>query len=284
MHNHIVILGNGEQLLDVDIQRLVDNPHVVTVGINRTWKIIDTDYLFCADPIVLDEMIEQGFNFKDTKMKIYCSHRDVNRWVAGYTRRTKSRPGDVKCRAKVLSRLRDNNIIKNANRSGVIFTSSLVIKTMASIYPKGESTFYAVGMPLSGNSKHFWVGDSTVRNNRAKSWNTSRMARQLRELRKITVRGFRLIAATPGSALNQFFPSIDPLTLYTLTAEKLVVDNEEKLITQLRIKHEARKKTNSKNSRRRGPSRREQVFDYEKIRSQLKERTDCQKVRSGHLT
>ena len=285
MHNHIVLLGNGEQLLDIDLQRLVGNPHIVTVGINRTWKLIETDYLFCADPIILDEMVEQGFDFKSTKMKIYCSHRDLNRWIVGYSRRTKRRPGDQKDRAKVLSSLRDQKLIKNANRRGVIFTSSMVLKTLVSIYPKEDSTFYAVGMPLLGGSKHFWVGDDTVRNNRTQSWNTSRMGRQFNELKKIGLRGFRIISATPGSKLNQFFPSINPLTLDTLTGERLVVDDEEKTIIELRKQYEQNsKRATHKKGKRRSPRRREQVFDYEKVRSQLKERTDCQKVRSGNIS
>lgn len=178
-----LILGNDKTLLSL---KPIDIPKdVTTIGINRSYLHIKSDYLSFVDIAILQEMIDHGINTLDFKM--ICSDRLVNFYNA--------------------NELIKAHKIEIINRSNYAYTYSVdtAIDIFSQKFPNSSFYLYATSMKYDKTQNHFWSGYHSTLNTHGETWYKIRFPSMIRNIQFLS-RKIPIYSCTKSSALNNFLP------------------------------------------------------------------------------
>lgn len=187
--NKFLIIGNAPDIESLEIDKLYKD--ITTIGINRSWHLFETDYLFFQDYDILHEL--KTLNKNKTPKLITTDHiENDNRFstndnVIVYKRNKKLFPDSVSNAIDVFNRF---------NKNGV---------------------FYLYGVSLIWNERlhHFWQKSNIhVNNTYGRDWYEKRFDYILNNIRQLKNDNIKIISTTEKSKLNAYLKYVNINELY----------------------------------------------------------------------
>lgn len=197
---NVLILGNDKNLDEITQDNLPDG--FITIGINRSFLKVKTDFLFFNDIEIFQELIRHGYDFNKTKV----ISSDWLHWTSkrcGKYRmlRPYLNPGKI----KVFSRINTLKYPDSVTTAIDIFNK--YIYNDSSTY---DTTYYIAGTSLTYDKKqnHFWTGKYGTFNNKNEEWYVLRFEKTYDNFKKLKNSGVKIVSVTPNSKINNLFQYI----------------------------------------------------------------------------
>jgi len=196
--NHFLIIGNDKSLNDLNPENIPEK--YITVGINRSWLKLYTDYLFFNDIDILKELIYHKINLE--KMHLLSSD-----WLCRKDL-SKENLEFIESYKKYI------DIYKRKDLGAFPDSVTTAIKTLNDHIFEGEKNhFYIYGVSLryDNEKNHFWsdnINEFFILNNKDKNaeWYNKRFAIIKSVLQKMKRQGYNITSVTKNSILNTIFP------------------------------------------------------------------------------
>ena len=182
----VLIFGNDKSLLSIsekDIPR-----DVITVGINRSYLHIKTDYLTFVDTEILMEMQKNNVDIRS--LNCICPNKILEKHDANYTI------------AKKL--ILNNKILLRQCRvsRGCFSTIAMVIDIFGQKLGRCEYYLFACSMKYDPTQNHFWTGIHDTLNKNDKKWYDKRFPMMCGEIFRLRSSEFSIFSSTKDSLLN----------------------------------------------------------------------------------
>jgi hypothetical protein len=183
----ILILGNDSSLSDLRIEDIPKD--VTTVGLNRSYMHIKSDYLSFCDTEILMEMLKNKVDIKS----LNCICPD---WLL-----TK-KDGNYKV-AFDLVRHNSIPIIKRKHSMYYVFSISMAIDICLQKFGACEFYLYATSLKFNPSKNHFWTGSFDSINKNGKEWYELRFPKMCKEIINLS-KVCKIYSSTKESLLNDY--------------------------------------------------------------------------------
>lgn len=203
----IVVLGNDRNLSNISGNSVFNT---ITVGINRSYMILKTNYLFFNDVDIATEIIKNGVDIED--MRVVCSDR-INYDLEYNKKGNDWRRFNEKHKPVIYDRVNRNMFPDSVCSALDVFTNK--------IYPHKNVRFkiYGVSLKFDNECNHFWKDKKDiVLNKKHRDWYEPRFDSIYNNFKKLKALGYDITSLTPGSRLNDLF-KYEPI-------EKYIIGNE----------------------------------------------------------
>ena len=192
--NHFLIIGNDKSISELKKENIPEK--YITVGVNRSWMQLDTDYLFFNDIDILKELVHHEKDLE--QMQLLSSD-----WL--YRRGTSEE--DIEFIENYKKYI---DIYKRKDPGAFPDSVTTAIRTLNDHVFKGDKNhFYLYGVSLryDNQKNHFWsniINEFLILNDKDKNpeWYNKRFAIIRSVFQKMINQGYNITSVTKGSALN----------------------------------------------------------------------------------
>ena len=227
----VIVFGNDKTLTDI---KLSDIPKdFETIGINRSWLHIKTDYLFFNDIIILIELIRAGKTETDLKnMNIIASD-----WLIETSKQNNQfhiiKPYLRKNIIRIYDRI-DKLQFPDAATTAIEIFNKYIYHSMDINY-----FLYATSLKYDDNDNHFWTHTFNTINKYTKTWYETSFANTLYNFKLLQTKKYKIYSVSKQSKLNDIFTNI-PIN----KINKIILSQEKQELQELQEPHNIIKSDN----------------------------------------
>ena len=221
----VIVFGNDKNLLNININNMPTG--YKTIGINRSWLHMHTDYLFFNDMSILIELIRSGKHENDLK------HMDLiaSDWLIETAKRNNQfhilKPYMRKNIVRIFDRVDRTKFPDSVTTALEIFNKY--------IYQSTDVNYFIAATSLTYDDKknHFWSNDYSAVNSYDKKWYDEKFPLILNNFNELKKQDYKIYSVSKDSKINDVFEYIpfDKLNLVKFKQpDKPLVEQEKQLI------------------------------------------------------
>lgn len=205
---NIIILGNDSELLDLSLEKLY-NKNCIIAGVNRAPYIINLDYLFFLDNILIKEF--DNFNLKNTT--IITTNYNIKKQIDDYNEKLITE--------KCFKHFHINDDLTSKEIFGSI--PCLMVALKEYIYKDDNITFYLLGSSfmITNEISHFWKNIKykkfNIEYNKDHSWYIPRYSNIIKSIKFLKRnKKYNIISCHLYNKRLKFLPNISFDNLLTI--------------------------------------------------------------------